>query len=512
MTREVPRKPFDSADWICACAIVFFVVLSCVFIPRLGIEGDEVLFVDAIVRPNEVGYRASVAHHGIPIMLMSYLGSDKAWLYWPILKIFPPSLWTLRLPVVLAGAVGIYLLFTLVKRMSGPAAAVAAVCFIATDPVYLLTNTFDWGPVALQHLFLLAALTCFTRRQPAFYWGGFFVGALLWDKGIAIWNLAALAVSAATFVYARIEPHLSARNLRRAALGFVTGALPFLIFNIRHRGATLGENAVVSADKLSQKLEIMKATLDGRVMFGWMILGPEPRLYSLMPAGLLLAAVLLAHPKVRGSMPFCLFALFTGLLTWGGMLLSRGAGGSAHHTILVWPWPQIFIAAVLAASLRKGAFAVVITILVASNVILTGSYAVSAFQNGPAPAWSDAVLKIPGALPPGKKVITLDWGIENAVRFLTQGKTTVVDRTTRAVDPGDISDFEMAEFLTHSDGSEIITGSNAKFDAVMAATGFARITDKVLKDSRGQPFLVAFHCVRVPVRADLKNVTPVIHF
>ena len=41
-------------------------------------------------------------------MVMTYVGSLKTLLYWPIFRIFGSSPWTLRLPVVLLGAITIF--------------------------------------------------------------------------------------------------------------------------------------------------------------------------------------------------------------------------------------------------------------------------------------------------------------------------------------------------------------------------------------------------------------------
>ena len=88
-------------------------------------------------------------------MVMTYIGSLKTLLYWPIFRILGANPWTLRLPVVLLGAITIFVFFRLANASGGPRAAAIGVFLLATDPVFLLTDTFDWGPVALEHVFLV---------------------------------------------------------------------------------------------------------------------------------------------------------------------------------------------------------------------------------------------------------------------------------------------------------------------------------------------------------------------
>ena len=88
-------------------------------------------------------------------MVMTYIGSLKTLVYWPIFRIFGASPWTLRLPVVLLGAITIFVFFHLARASGGARAAAIGAFLLATDPVFLLTNTFDWGPVALEHVFLV---------------------------------------------------------------------------------------------------------------------------------------------------------------------------------------------------------------------------------------------------------------------------------------------------------------------------------------------------------------------
>src|SRR5690242_21940673 len=89
-------------------------------------------------------------------MLLSYLGAAKTWLFWPIVRSFAASYHSIRIPVLIIGALTVVLFVLLVETAHSRRAAWIGGILLATDPSFLLTTCFDWGPVALQHLFLVA--------------------------------------------------------------------------------------------------------------------------------------------------------------------------------------------------------------------------------------------------------------------------------------------------------------------------------------------------------------------
>ena len=85
-------------------------------------------------------------------------GTLKAWLYAPIVHTFGTGPIAVRLPMVLAGALSVWLFFLLLRRVHGLRAALLGCGLLACDGTYLLTNCFDWGPVALQHVLLIGGI------------------------------------------------------------------------------------------------------------------------------------------------------------------------------------------------------------------------------------------------------------------------------------------------------------------------------------------------------------------
>lgn len=488
---------------LCIFAMQLFVVAACIFIPAIGTEDDELLFVPPAYWPGIAIRSVSILGHRIPTMLMTYVGADKTLLYSPLLHHLPPSLWLLRLPPVFIGALTLWVFFVAVRRLTNEWIALAFIWILATDAIFLLTTTFDWGPVAIQHLFIAIAFALFARPKPWIFLGSAALGIAFWDKGTAIWTIGAFAVSAAVFFRREILARISRDNVIKAAAGAILGALPILLYNLKSHWATFTENAGFTTEALGQKLLIMWLTLKGTGLFGFLVRGDAPSWHSLGPWLLLLAVPLTLLPRVKPVRPLALFSLLTGLIIWAGMLFVHAGGTSIHHTILVWPWPYLFAVCVAGYAAGESAagravFGVLVAAVVVSNLALIGLYADDAWEAGPSPRWSDANLMLPGEYPNRKHILVLDWGIYNIAVYRSRGQVPIDDRTFSGLQPGDISEIADTEFLDHVNSQEIIAGSNARFDAAIQKLGLGRVIDATISDSRGNPFLILFHCAPVP--------------
>ena len=82
-------------------ACLFFFLAGLAFLTKIGIENDEALFGGTFLKPYGGAYTIQVGHSRIPLMVMTYIGTLKAWLYRPLMKIFGTDLVVLRLPMLL---------------------------------------------------------------------------------------------------------------------------------------------------------------------------------------------------------------------------------------------------------------------------------------------------------------------------------------------------------------------------------------------------------------------------
>ncbi len=519
--------------WI---ACIFFVCAGILAIPHLGIENDEALFAQGLYHPRAEMYAIHIGRSQIPIMLMSYVGALKSWVYGPLLRTFGISLTTLRLPTLLAGVASIWLFFLLMRRIGGNRAAAIATVLLATDAQYLLTSCFDWGPVAFQHLLMAAGgllLVRFyqERREFSLAAGCFLLGLAMWDKALAVWLLSGLTVGGLLTFPRQIVALITPRRIGIAVIALVIGAAPLLLFNATNQWATFHGNFERNTKDVPGKALFLVRTFGGSGLFGWMTaedaVTPQPHLpASAMARASANISALFGHP--RQSLLLYAFALailvapFTGWINlrivlwcliamavaWIQMAINQNTGGSIHHTILLWPLPQAVIGLSFGGLARRFDRAAVpaaaVTALVAfSGVLVVNEYYSAMLRNGGAPAWDDAVVPMARYFEraPGYNVaFAMDWGIMEPVRLLERGRVRLASGTD-ALSPLDqamlksmVSDPRNL-FIAHPARAEFFQGKNQQLQSFAASIGFAPQVVQQIADGYGRPFFEIYRFV-----------------
>jgi 4-amino-4-deoxy-L-arabinose transferase-like glycosyltransferase len=497
-----------------ACAL-FFILAGQLFIPLLGIEDDESLFAAPLLNPHAWHFAIKSGHLRIPLMVMSYIGTLKTLLYTLVFRLARPGVWSAREPMLLAGAASIWLFYLLLRRTAGPRAAAFGSALLATDACYLLTSVFDWGPVALQHLLLTGALYLLVRfaqeRSHRALAGGFFlIGLAMWDKALAVWMISGMALAAAVVFWRPIAALLTRRRVAIAALWFLLGASPLLIFNVKTHWSTFRGNVNRDTAGISGKARMLMNTVNGQGLFGyltdedWQTPHPHsvsngladaadhPR-HTLMFYAALLALALAPFAGWRAfrAVSFCVIAL---AVAWIQMALTANTGGSVHHTILLWPLPVWIVAVSFAgAAERLGraavpVLAVLAVLLVGSNLLVLNEYHVMMARNGGSVSWSDAVFPLTGRLeqsrPPA--VFCVDWGIQDSLRLLGRGKLTTFDLTGPLDNPAVLADPAFL-FVGRTKELEVFQGNRDRLAASASAAGYRRETVGLVSDSFGRP-------------------------
>jgi len=463
---------------------------------------------------------------------MSYLGTLKTLIYIPILHVFGNNLWSLREPVLLAGACTIGLFYLVLRRAAGERAALIGCGLLATDSIYLITNCYDWGPVALQHLLLLSGTLlamrfCETRRLLPLAGAFFLWGLVLWDKALSVWLLSSMGLAAVLIFPRFLVGVLTRRRVGIALLMFILGAFPLLWFNHKSHWSTFRGNFTRDTH-FYLKLPCFWNTLNGEGLFGWMMpfpgdAAPNPHvpdshLVALsanissraghpIRDGMIYALVLalLLTPLARGrelrTILFCLVVLVGG---WLQMALTSGAGASVHHTILLWPLPQAIVAVALASASRrlgragKPAVAVVAAGLMICNVLVLNEYFAVLWRSGATMAWSTAVLPLSSYLEnaPARKVFAGDWGILEPLRFLNAGKLPLESATDPIAKPAlDAQDEQrllgMLDtpdhlYVLHTQEAEMFPNIRVKLLAFASQHGYRREVLSAISDGYGR--------------------------
>lgn len=529
-----------------ACA--FFFLAGLAFIPLAGIQSDEALFSAPIYEPAYRQGALTVFGWKIPLMLMSYLGALKTWIYWVIFKIAGPSVWSLRLPMLAAGTLTLWLFWRLAERLGGVRAAVIGTFLLATDATFLTTIVLDWGPVALQHLLLVSGMVLVLRfhdsgsRRALF--GAFLVFGLgVWDKALFLWLLGGLAVAALVVVPGQVRRALNRSTVLIAALAFGLGAGPFICYNVMSPAETVRSNASFTLRELGPKTVVLWDTLAGTGLFGYIVgegwpdppLAPktalqkvsvwvseaagEPR-SSLFPWLVLLAAVgvpLVWHTRARRP---ALFSLVFLAVAWLQMGITERAGGSVHHVVLLWPVPHLLVAVVcgdLSRRWRRAGVSIVALAALAgcgSNLLVLNQHHSQLVRYGAPSVWSDAVFGLSKRLQQieAEHIFMMDWGLIDNVRMLTRGRLPI-HHGLDAVDKepptpanrelfGRMIGMPNSVFVSLVEKLEQVPGVHRHIMTMAAGAGHRVELVELIKDRNGRP---VFQILRiVPVSSSVQ--------
>lgn len=502
-----------------------FIAQGLLFIPCAGIQNDEALFAVPLYFDTPESDHITLFGQQVPLMVMTYVGTLKSGFYELWFHRWRPGAWSVRVPVLIAGGSTVFIFFYLLRRVAGNKIALAGCALLATDPVFLLTTIYDWGPVALQHLLITGgtlAVLAFAQEQTRWRLGlGFFLfGLAMWDKAVAVWALSALGIAALAIFPREVFARFTIRNVTLAVAAFLVGALPLVIYNVRNPLATFQGNARFSTENFAGKSHLVRLTLEGSSLFGYIMREPADQ-RALAPRTSLerasatvglwtgerrrslgfwsaLTALLLAPlwwPKRRPV----LFALVFCAVAWLQMALTRDAGGGVHHTILLWPFPLFAGGAALGAAserIRKGGLLLgaAVAVLCVSNLLVTNQYFLQLFRNGTTVIWTDAITPLSGALDRyrARHIFAMDWGIREVTYMLHRGQLTLwsgEDAVTPAIRADQLARMLALDsvYVTHVAGAEIAPGTAERLRQGAAQLGYRAVLLETIADRNGRP-------------------------
>jgi hypothetical protein len=512
-------------------ASIFFFLAGQPFVDRLGIQNDEALFAVPVFDPQATLYSFTIGHSRIPLMLMSYLGCVKTLLYRPIFRVFGTGPYAVREPALLMGAASVWLFFLLLRRIAGLRAACIGCCLLAADSLYLLTTCFDWGPVALQHLLIVGGVLVLIRfyQTLSSFWlaaGFFFLGLALWDKALAVWMLGGLGVAGILLFPRQISAVTGFRRVVISVAALAVGALPLILYNVHTNLSTLRENTAWDTSDLSHKAHILAETARGGILLGFFNADDRETPIPKEPAGPMekasaalsdfdgqrssgwmlyafFAAVLLAPLGGWATARTVAFFLIAMAIAWIQMALNPQTGGSAHHTILLWPWPQAVIGVSFAGiSRRMGRFGVpamaaVVALTAASGLLVTNEYYAKIVRNGGVPVWSVAIFPLAEELPHtgAAYVFCTDWGIFDSITLLDRNRPPVRNGIGAEKDPADLKwalSDPSSVFVGHAKDAEAFVGVNEKLVEAAEKLGYRQEVVKTIADGYGRNIFTVY--------------------
>lgn len=523
-----PHLPLRRLDgWYAAGPALLFFVLGLPFLRKTGLHYDASSELACFYPCAVPVYSARLFGYELPVMVLQYLGALKAWLYLPVLTYLKLTPFALRLPFLICGAASVWLFGAVLKRISGPPAALIGALLLSTDLTFLVATSYDFGPIVLLHLFFLAGLLLllqFDRTGKSWYLAlAFFLfGFAFWEKALFIWMFVGLCAASAAAFPKRILARVTAARLAIAIVCLAAGAFPLLYYNVETGGGTLHTSNVISAaEPISQKLLILKMTLDSSILSGWMTETAKPET-TVPPVGALgKASARLTHLTTPFASNWTVYLLaFACLLTpwlwftpsrsaaifgivylavaWAQMAILANTGATVHHVILLWPMPQFLIAIAVAELWRRfrggrrlavGA-ATAAAILI--NLLVINSFYTELVTRGTSALWTDALYPLFSSLNhrSNTKVITADWGYSTSLCLLSNGEMPIRDISFMLKHPSPEEsrwiESLMSEpeslFVDRAAGDEQFLGDRERLNAIAARGGFTRQVVEVIRD------------------------------
>jgi hypothetical protein len=358
----------------------------------------------------------------------------------------------------------------------------------------------------------------------------------MWDKALAAWMIGGIGLALIIVFPKQIVRVTTLRRVAISVLSFALGALPLIIYNIEEPLATFRGNTSWDTSDLAGKGRLLAATGDGSALLGWLNNEDWQTRNPHLPHGALQSAsakisalaghprhtlllyafglALLLAPLARGpALRAIVFALLAMALAWAQMAVTANAGGSVHHSILLWPLPQMVIAISFAAASRRlraagiPALAVVLAVLMVSGLLVTNEYRFLMVRNGGTQNWTDAIFRLADYMKgvPARNVFCVDWGIMNSMHLLSRGKMPLREGTNPITKPAlDDADRQFLArtisepanvFINHTKDFEFFTGVNDKLVKYAADAGYRREVVDVIADSHGRPVYEVYRFV-----------------
>jgi len=548
---------------IISLGLVAFLALSLHQMELPGLNYDEAFDVVPAMqlllgRPIELlrGSGIRIAGRTFPLMVMDYKGTVHTYLTIPFFLLLGINVFTLRLSTVTFATLTLLATYFLARELYGRRAAAIAFFLLAVNPSFVFWSRQGVLWTSIMTLFstgsLFFLLKWWHKKSQAYlYLGAFFIGLGLSAKLSFLWFPLALAATWLT-LGRPIPPRLDGVQAAIAALSFLIGASPLIIYNLQTGGTikVLLENLTTSYygtsnlaffSNLKVRASQFGALLTGRNF--WYLGGGcgndlYPVLFLAIAVGSLSLAIKAREDWRKVAFPLLMMAF---------MVVESCATVSSlwpEHYLILLPLPQLAIAAGVSVLVRRsglstsqsgdesalscadrgvrerltplnlldlsklalGAAILIVALLMGGDLWVDWRYHRALAYCGGLRAHSDAVYKLADYLDEQgvASPLAMDWGIKTSVQFLTLGRVNPVElfgyESTMDVDP--TLEERLAPFLENSDSLFIFhskeatafQGRREAFERLAEAGGKKLMVEKILYDRGGEP---VFELVRV---------------
>lgn len=427
-------------------ALLAFLLIAGWNIATPGFYYDELLFVDAAQGgPN--GIFKFINFGSLPVMLMPYIGALKAWLFYPIFKLFGVTAASVRWPMVLIGALTLWFNYKVAVHAFSRPVALMFVAMAAVEPSTLFHTRLDWGPTTLMMLFrsllLLSAVLWIKTREPKYLLALLAVAVVgVYDKLNFLWLCPAIALALA-LVYPRQLIDFCRQHKRFSGALAGIAVLLGIGLLVYMRGHLPLEGEIGNFDWQLRRHEVWslaRYTLAGTGVYAVTttaldeatIAAPHLKVLTL---ALLTAASLALHYRRSIDWKMVFFFVIFMAVTLAEIFATRQATGP-HHLATLAPLWLLMLAIPLGQSFADStrrpalmAMAAVIVVAVCLSSLRVDLRNLQGFANNPGDRWDPASTALAEEVGrhQGSTVVTTDWGTGSIISGVLDGSMPVLD-------------------------------------------------------------------------------------
>ncbi len=438
------------------------------FIPKVGYFYDEYLHAvstQKLITGNKLFrsdvpqvLKSTIFDRNYPLLILYYVGSIKTYYLLLIFYIFGSSIQILRYSIIFLSVINILLIYYFVKKYFDQKSAYLSTILLITDPTYIYSSIFDWGPISTQQilktiLILLAFKLANSNKILSLntFYIGFISLILVFDKLNGIWFLAPLYLYLTYNLF--INNNLKPKLFKGLLLGILIGAIPLIIIfykrpyfyyeskisfksfenyyhNIANNPNSLNLTKNYSS-KFSDKLTTFIETLNGTSIPNHILtVATKPTVTNIIFISIFLG--ILANTIInlykRTLNHFDYLVLIT-IFTFTLVILTPHANGT-HHFLILWPFPQMILGIWFLKMYTSHKFAITALIfsIVIGNILSIHSFYTNLEEKNMKTYWRvNSIEKLVANLSTQKNYVALDWGISLPVVFATNGHILIND-------------------------------------------------------------------------------------
>jgi len=252
---SVPREKILYMFFPTVLILIYFLFT----LPKInfpGVQYDEILFGNAAVGMIDHSFIA-LKIWNFPIMLMSYIGALKAYLFYPIFKVFGVSVYSIRIPMIIIGGFSLCFLYKALQLYFDEFIALVALLFIVFDISFINFMRYDVGPTVIE--FFCKAVTLFTfikfiKEKKVIYlvMTLLVLGLGLFNKLNFIWYINAFSIAAILFYRQDLSLFLKEHSQKTRIISVVS--ISYCLYYLYFFMLIYFSHMVISPYSLSDKI------------------------------------------------------------------------------------------------------------------------------------------------------------------------------------------------------------------------------------------------------------------